>query len=67
MWLFDVRSTRSDVERRGGAGQERFQWKAAQCYECAFTHGQHGFHSAVGANRRYDLLVRGCWWVPQPN
>ena len=37
MWLFHVRSNRSDVERRGGAGQERFQSKAAQCCEYAFA------------------------------
>ena len=66
MLLFDVRSTRSDVERRDAAGQERFQSKGAHSDEYAFTRCQHGFRVAVGAlvltcfdaKRRYDLLVR---------
>ena len=42
-WLSHVRSTRSDVERVGGAGPERFQSKGAHRDERAFTRGQHGF------------------------
>ena len=51
----------------------RFQSKAAHPDECAFTRSQDGFHGAVGAfvltcfdaKRRYDLVVRALWWIPQ--
>ena len=41
MWSLDLRSPRSGAKCRGGARQERFQSKAAQRDEYAFTESQH--------------------------